>query len=443
MLKNPIPKVTDQLQHRAIGIINGKFTPHGHEQLNRGFLIDNKDEKIETVVLGKALSLIKKHIDLKKSYYWIVYPKNKNTQNLHLQVAGIWDPYQLNDFPNDSSKTDFSKLLEELDLKDNYFSVRGELVFVNTQKKEIVITALPLYHIFALVCNALVMFKYGARNILITNPRDMDGFIKELSKYNFSIITGVNTLFNGLLNNSKFSNLDFNNLKVAFGGGMAVQDIVANKWKSVTGCPLVEGYGLTETSPVVTINPLDGTNKIGTIGLPIPQTDVKFIDDAGKEVPHGERGEICVYGPQVMEGYWQRESDTKEIIKDGWLHTGDIGVIDDDGFIKIVDRKKEMVLVSGFNVFPNEVEHVISSHPKVLEVGVIGVPDKKWGETGKLFVVLKKNKELPEEKIITHCIKNLAKFKIPSEIVYVSELPRNATGKVLKRTLKEITEKNV
>ena len=217
---------------------------------------------------------------------------------------------------------------------------------------------------------------------------------------------------------------------------MAVQDIVANKWESVTGCPLVEGYGLTETSPVVTINPLDGTNKIGTIGLPIPQTDIKFIDDANKEVPQGERGEICVYGPQVMEGYWKRESDTKDIIKEGWLYTGDIGVIDKDGFIKIVDRKKEMVLVSGFNVFPNEVEHVISSHPKVLEVGVIGVPDKKTTEAVKA-VIVKKDESLTAEEIKVFCKEKLTNYKCPKHVSFTDELPKSNVGKILRRIIKE------
>ena len=327
-------------------------------------------------------------------------------------------------------------MLSHKNVISNVIQVSSWMDILLEDKKEIVITAFPLYHIFALVCNALVMFKFGARNILITNPRDMDGFIKELSKYKFSIITGVNTLFNGLLNNSKFSDLDFSNLKVAFGGGMAVQDIVANKWESVTGCPLVEGYGLTETSPVVTINPLDGTNKIGTIGLPIPQTDIKFIDDANKEVPQGERGEICVYGPQVMEGYWKRESDTKDIIKKGWLYTGDIGVIDKDGFIKIVDRKKEMVLVSGFNVFPNEVEHVISSHPKVLEVGVIGVPDKKTTEAVKA-VIVKKDESLTAEEIKVFCKEKLTNYKCPKHVSFTDELPKSNVGKILRRIIKE------
>ncbi len=327
-------------------------------------------------------------------------------------------------------------MLSHRNVVSNVIQVSSWMDIMLKEKKEIVITALPLYHIFALVCNALVMFKYGARNILITNPRDMDGFIKELSKHKFSIITGVNTLFNGLLNNKKFSQLNFENLKVAFGGGMAVQDSVANTWKEVTGCPLVEGYGLTETSPVVTINPLDGTNKIGTIGLPIPKTDVKFISDDGSEVKAGERGEICVYGPQVMEGYWKREKDTKEIIKKGWLHTGDVGVIDDEGFIKIVDRKKEMVLVSGFNVFPNEVEHVISSHPKVLEVGVIGVPDKKTTEAVKA-VIVKKDSSLTADEIKTYCKEKLANYKCPKHIGFTSELPKSNVGKILRRIIKE------
>lgn len=302
--------------------------------------------------------------------------------------------------------------------------------------EEIVITALPLYHIFALVCNSLVMFNFGARNILITNPRDMKNFVKEISNQKFSIITGVNTLFNGLLNNSKFGEIDFSNLKVAFGGGMAVQDSVAIKWEEITGCPLVEGYGLTETSPVVTINPLDGTNKIGTIGIPIPDTEIKLIDDDGKEMKVGERGELCVKGPQVMEGYWKREGDTDDVIKEGWLLTGDIAVIDSDGFLKIVDRKKEMVLVSGFNVFPNEVENVISSHPKVLEVGVIGVADDKTTEAVKA-VIVKKDESLTSDEIKIYCKEKLTNYKCPKHIGFASELPKSNVGKILRRLIKE------
>ena len=303
-------------------------------------------------------------------------------------------------------------------------------------EEEVCITALPLYHIFALVCNALVMFKMGAKNILITNPRDMKGFIKELSKHKFSVITGVNTLFNGLLNADGFKDLDFSKLKVAFGGGMAVQKVVANKWKEITGHPLAEGYGLTETSPVVTTNPLDGTDRVGTIGLPLPSTDVKFIDDENNEVGIGERGEICVKGPQVMKGYWKRPDETNEVMDGDWLKTGDIAVIDEDGFIQIVDRKKEMVLVSGFNVFPNEVEHVISSHPKVLEVGVIGVPDKKTTEAVKA-VIVKKDDSLTPEEIKLHCKEQLTNYKCPKHISFTDELPKSNVGKILRRIIKE------
>ena len=304
------------------------------------------------------------------------------------------------------------------------------------ERKEVCITALPLYHIFALVCNALVMFKYGAKNVLITNPRDMKGFIKELSKHKFSVITGVNTLFNGLLHADGFKDLDFSKLKVALGGGMAVQKVVANKWKEITGSPLAEGYGLTETSPVVTMNPLDGSDRIGTIGMPLPNTDVKFIDDENNEVGIGERGEICVKGPQVMKGYWKRPDETNEVMDGDWLKTGDIAVIDEDGFIQIVDRKKEMVLVSGFNVFPNEVEHVISSHPKVLEVGVIGVPDKKTTEAVKA-VIVKKDDSLTPEEIKLHCKEQLTNYKCPKHISFTDELPKSNVGKILRRIIKE------
>ena len=303
-------------------------------------------------------------------------------------------------------------------------------------RKEVCITALPLYHIFALVCNALVMFKYGAKNVLITNPRDMKGFIKELSKHKFSVITGVNTLFNGLLHADGFKDLDFSKLKVALGGGMAVQKIVANKWKEITGSPLAEGYGLTETSPVVTMNPLNGADRVGTIGMPLPDTDVKFIDDDNNEVGIGERGEICVKGPQVMKGYWKRSDETNEVMDGDWLKTGDIAVIDKDGFIQIVDRKKEMVLVSGFNVFPNEVEHVISSHPKVLEVGVIGVPDKKTTEAVKA-VIVKKDDSLTPEEIKLHCKEKLTNYKCPKHISFTDELPKSNVGKILRRIIKE------
>lgn len=307
--------------------------------------------------------------------------------------------------------------------------------------KEEVITALPLYHVFALTCNCLVMFKLGAKNILITNPRDMPGFVKELGKHKFSVITGVNTLFNGLLNQPNFAKLDFSKLKVAFGGGMAVQKVVAEKWLSLTGASLAEGYGLTETSPVLSINPLDGTDRIGTIGLPISSTEIKMLDDDGQEVPTGEPGELCARGPQVMKGYWQRPEDTEQVMLGEWFKTGDVATIDEDGFIRIVDRKKEMILVSGFNVYPNEIEDAIARHEKVLEVGAIGVPDKKSTEAVKVFVV-KKDQSLTVEEVKEHAHEILTGYKCPKHVEFVTELPKSNVGKILRRILKEEDAKN-
>lgn len=305
---------------------------------------------------------------------------------------------------------------------------------------ESVITALPMYHIFALTVNCLAMLKIGARNILITNPRDMPAFIKTLKKFPFTIMTGVNTLFNGLLNQEEFKNVDFSKFKIAVGGGMAVQDSVATKWKEITKVPLAEGYGLTETSPLLSCNPIDGTERIGTVGLPSPNTDLKIYDDNGKEVHVGEPGEICAKGPQVMKGYWKRQEETDNVfMENGYLKTGDIGIIDEDGFVKIVDRKKEMINVSGFNVFPNEIENVISSHEKVLEVGAIGIMDPKSTEKVKVFIV-KKDDSLTEEEIISFCKENMTPYKVPKQVEFRDELPKSNVGKILRRILKEQEE---
>ncbi|MFY0654189.1 MAG: AMP-binding protein [Cyclobacteriaceae bacterium] len=327
-------------------------------------------------------------------------------------------------------------MLTHKNVTSNLIQVRAWVRNILEEKQEVVITALPLYHIFALVVNALIMYTLGAKNVLVTNPRDMGGFVKELSKHQFSIITGVNTLFNGLLNHPNFASLDFSKLKFAAGGGMAVQKVVAEKWEEVTGCPLLEGYGLTETSPVMTFNPNDGTHRIGTIGLPAPSTNVKLLDDDGNEVELGERGEICAKGPQVMKGYWNRPEATEEVFVNGWLRTGDIGTMDEDGFFKIVDRKKEMILVSGFNVYPNDIENTIASHEKVLEVGAIGVPDSKSTEAVKVFIV-KKNDSLSEDEMKSYCHENLTGYKRPKHIEFVDELPKSNVGKVLRRILKE------
>ncbi len=302
--------------------------------------------------------------------------------------------------------------------------------------KELVVTALPLYHIFALVVNCLMMVKTGALNLLITNPRDMPAFIKELSTHQFTVITGVNTLFNGLLNQPAFSSIDFSSLKLTVGGGMAVQKAVALKWEEVTGVPLIEGYGLTEASPVLTANPVDGNERIGTIGLPIPSTEIKIFSDEGREVPMGEVGELCARGPQVMAGYWQRPAETTKTMYGDWLRTGDMAVAKEDGFFQIVDRKKDMILVSGFNVYPNEIEDVISGHPKVLEVAAIGVEDPKSTEAVKVFIV-KKDRSLTEDEIIKFCRENLTGYKCPKHVEFREDLPKSNVGKILRRKLKD------
>ena len=304
------------------------------------------------------------------------------------------------------------------------------------EREEIVITALPLYHIFALTVNCLAMFKIGAHNVLITNPRDMKAFIGDLAKKKFTVMTGVNTLFNGLLNQEAFKSLDFSGLKIAVGGGMAVQKATAEKWKATTGVPLAEGYGLTETSPVASCNPIDGTERIGTIGMPLPNTEIIIADDAGNPLPIGERGEILIKGPQVMRGYWNRPEETANVMHGDWFKSGDIGVMDEDGFVKIVDRKKEMILVSGFNVYPNEVEDAIASCQGVLEVGVIGMPDPKSTEKVVAYVV-RKDENLTAEKIIEHCKGYLTNYKVPREVYFTDELPKSNVGKILRRKIKE------
>jgi long-chain acyl-CoA synthetase len=304
-------------------------------------------------------------------------------------------------------------------------------------ERPIIITALPLYHIFSLTVNCLVMMVVGGENVLITNPRDIPGFVKELAKHKYSIITGVNTLFNALLNHPDFGKLDFSSLRLAVGGGMAVQKAVAERWKQVTGTPLIEGYGLTETSPSATANPPQAAEFSGTIGVPMPSTEIVLRDDNDRDVPSGQPGEICIRGPQVMAGYWQRPEETAKVIgKDGFLHTGDIGVMDDKGFIRIVDRKKDMILVSGFNVYPNEIEQVVAMHPGVLEVAAIGVPDEHSGEVPKIFVV-KKDPQLTEHDLLEHCKKELTGYKRPKYVEFRAELPKTNVGKILRRALRE------
>jgi len=303
--------------------------------------------------------------------------------------------------------------------------------------QEIIITALPLYHIFALTANCLTFIYLGGSNILITDPRDMPGFVKELGRHPFTAITGVNTLFNGLLHTEGFADLDFSTVKMTLGGGMAVQKAVADKWKQVTGVTLLEAYGLTETSPAACINPVSLEEYNGFIGLPISSTEAAIISEEGQFLPVGERGELCIRGPQVMKGYWQRPGATDEVLRaDGWLQTGDIAVMNEAGYFKIVDRKKDMILVSGFNVYPNEIEDVIAMHPKVLEVAAIGVPDEKSGEAVSLFVV-KKDPTLTKEEIIAFGKENLTGYKRPRYIEFMDDLPKSNVGKILRRELRD------
>ena len=304
--------------------------------------------------------------------------------------------------------------------------------------KEVIITALPLYHIFALTSNCLVFMKFGGLNYLITNPRDMKGFVKEIARSKFTAITGVNTLFNGLLNTPGFADIDFSTAHLALGGGMAVQRAVAERWKQVTGLTLVEAYGLTETSPACCMNPLDLAEYNGAIGLPIPSTDCVLKDEEGRVV-HGPEavGELCVKGPQVMAGYWQRPEETAKVVdEDGWLHTGDMAKMDAGGFFTIVDRKKDMILVSGFNVYPNEVEDVVAMMPGVLEVAAVGVPDEKSGEAVKV-VIVRRDPALTAEQVKAFCRENLTGYKQPRVVEFRTELPKSNVGKILRRELRD------
>jgi long-chain acyl-CoA synthetase len=302
---------------------------------------------------------------------------------------------------------------------------------------ECIVTALPLYHIFALTANCLTFLKLGASNLLIVNPRDIPALVKSMKQTRFTALTGVNTLFNALLNNPDFSRLDFSSLRLTLGGGMAVQEVIAQRWLKTTGRPLAQAYGLTETSPAVTINPLDKIEFDGSIGLPVSSTEISIRDNDGRDLPQGETGEICVRGPQVTPGYWNRPEETRKTFdSDGFLPTGDVGYVNQQGYVFILDRKKDMILVSGFNVYPNEIEAVAMEHPDVLEAAAIGVPDEHSGEVVKLFVI-RKNDRLTEEALIKHCRNKLTGYKAPKYVEFRKDLPRSNVGKILRRMLKE------
>jgi long-chain acyl-CoA synthetase len=319
----------------------------------------------------------------------------------------------------------------------NMLQARAWIRPVLGEERDVIMTPLPLYHIFSLTANCLVFMSVGGENVLITNPRDIPRFVKELRRYRFTAMTGVNTLFNALLNNARFHALDFRTFRLTLGGGMAVQEAVARRWKEVTGVTLVEAYGLTETSPAATMNPLDSSDYTGTIGLPVPSTDIALRDDAGQDVPMGQPGEICIKGPQVMAGYWQRPDETAKVMTaDGYFMSGDIGTMDERGYIRIVDRKKDMILVSGFNVYPNEIEGIVVMLPGVLECAAVGMPDRKSGEAVKLFVV-RKDDALTAEQVIAHCSEYLTGYKCPRDVEFRRELPKSNVGKILRRQLRD------
>jgi len=359
--------------------------------------------------------------------------ENKGKRGAAVQIA--WDDLAFLQYTGGTTGVSKGASLSHGNLCSNVLQVEAWIGHVFKDGEDTIITALPMYHIFALTANCIVFFRYGAINVLITNPRDMKAFCKDLKKNPFSILTGVNTLFNGLLNQEAFRQLDFSRIKLSLGGGMAVQDAVAERWEQLTKSPLLEAYGLSETSPAATINPINGTHKRGSIGLPLPNTEIKLFDDNGKEVGVGEPGEIGIKGPQVMKGYWNRPDETAKCMLGDYFLTGDVGVMEEDGFFKIVDRKKEMILVSGFNVYPNEVEKAISENSKVLEVGVRGEKNPDGTEYVKAFVV-KKDQSLTEEEVISESRKLLTGYKIPREVVFRDELPKSNVGKILRRLLK-------
>ncbi|HAY70774.1 MAG TPA: long-chain-fatty-acid--CoA ligase [Saprospirales bacterium] len=327
-------------------------------------------------------------------------------------------------------------MLTNSNMVANLLQIKFIMMTMLEEKKEFVLTPLPLYHIFALTVNLFAMMSLGETIVLVTNARDLPSVIKEIKKYPISVFTGVNTLFKALLNNDEFKKLDFSKMKVVVGGGMAVQDVVANEWKKLTGVTLTEGYGLTETAPVASVNPIDGSARIGTIGMPVSSTYMRVVNEAGEPLAAGEVGEIVIKGPQVMKGYYKRPDETANSIKDGWLFTGDIGYMEPDGYFRIVDRKKDMILVSGFNVYPNDIEEVVAAHPKVMEVAAVGIPNEKSGEVVKLYIT-KKDKSLTESEVIAYCRENMTNYKVPKVVEFIDEMPKTNVGKILRRALRD------
>ena len=327
-------------------------------------------------------------------------------------------------------------MLTNRNLVANMQQIRAAIATTTSEGEEVALSPLPMYHIFAFSVNCLALMSIGALTVLIVNPRDLSTITKAFKSHNITLMTGVNTLFNALLNDKAFRQLDFSKLKAAIGGGMAVKKSVSDGWEALTKAPLSEGYGLTETSPVATINPIDGSGRSGTIGIPAPSTDMRIVDEEGNMLPADSVGEIQIKGPQVMKGYYNKPEETAKVLKDGWLSTGDIGKMSEDGFFQIVDRKKDMILVSGFNVYPNEIEDVIAMHEKVLDVAAIGVPNEKSGEVVKVFIV-KKDKSLSEKEVIEYCRESLTGYKVPKEVEFRKDLPKSTVGKILRKELRK------
>ena len=415
------------------------------------------DTNIQTVIttsIGEMLGFPKKHIvnfvvrNVKKMVPSYSIPNTvtfsdalKQGKRFSLQeYKGEPDDVILHQYTGGTTGVAKGAMLTNRNLVANMLQIRAWMMPFLKEANEVALNPLPLYHIFAFSVNCLALMSFGTTNVLVTNARDLDSVIKAMKDYPISLITGVNTLFNALVNHKDFNSVDFSHLKVTVGGGMAVQRSVAEAWQKATGCPLSEGYGMTESSPVVSVNPLDDTGRIGTIGLPVSSTDVRIVDRQGNVLAYNQPGELQVKGPQVMKGYYNRPEDTKKTVVDGWLCTGDVATIDEDGFMRIVDRKKDMILVSGFNVYPNEVEEVAAAHPKVLECAAVGVDDEKSGEVVKLFVV-RRDKSLKEKELIEYCRGELTGYKVPKHIEFRKELPKTNVGKILRRELREEANK--
>lgn len=411
------------------------------------------DTNINTVIttsIGELLGFPKKHIvnfvvrNVKKMVPSYDIPNTvsfsdalKQGKQFSLpEYKGEPDDVILHQYTGGTTGVAKGAMLTNRNLVANMLQIRAWMTPFLKEADEVALNPLPLYHIFAFSVNCLALMSFGTTNVLVTNARDLGSVIKAMKDYPISLMTGVNTLFNALVNHKDFSSVDFSSLKVTVGGGMAVQRPVAEAWQKATGCPLSEGYGMTESSPVVSVNPLDGTGRIGTIGLPVSSTDVRTVDRQGNILAYNQPGELQVKGPQVMKGYYNRPEDTKKTIVDGWLCTGDVATIDEEGFMRIVDRKKDMILVSGFNVYPNEIEEIAAAHPKVLECAAVGVPDEKSGETVKLYVV-RKDKSLKEKELIEYCRGELTGYKVPKQVEFRKELPKTNVGKILRRELRE------